>query len=380
MKPALRVCVAVVFVLTSGWVKGQSRLEQKPILAEQAFKNIQLLRGVPVDEFMQTMGFFAASTGLNCTDCHGEESSGDWAKYADDPPLKQTARKMVLLVRMINQTGFGGKRQVTCWSCHRGTTSPQVIPRLSVQYNGVQEEPDEILEQAYGAPSPDEILDKYVQAVGGVERAAALTSLTGKGTYEGYDTGHEQVSIDIFAKSPDRRTTIIHTGDGDSTTAFDGRAAWIAAPELMRPIPLLALTGGELDGTKVEAELSFPARIKQILIEWRVGDTVMIDDREVEVLQGKLARGGLPVKLYFDKQTNLLVRLVRFTDSPVGVVPTQIDYSDYRVVSGLKLPFRWVTTWTDGQSTTELTEVRVNAPIDEARFAKPSPPTKILKR
>src|SRR5262249_33229007 len=141
--------------------QAQSRQENqlpsdKPLLSEQAFRNIQLLRGIPVDEFMQTMGFFSASTGLNCTECHTEESGGDWAKYADDAPLKQTARKMIVMVTAINQANFGGQREVTCWSCHRGVNRPQVIPRLSVQYSNVMDdEPDETV-VGFGVPSADQ--------------------------------------------------------------------------------------------------------------------------------------------------------------------------------------------------------------------------------
>jgi hypothetical protein len=105
---------------------------QKPLMSEDAFKNIQVLRGIPVKEFMDTMGFFSASTGLNCTDCHTKESGGNWAKYADDTPLKQTARRMVVMVKAINQADFGGERRVTCYTCHAGNTDPQVLPSLTV--------------------------------------------------------------------------------------------------------------------------------------------------------------------------------------------------------------------------------------------------------
>src|SRR5205085_8475691 len=70
----------------------------------------------------------------------------------------------------------------------------------------------------------------------------------------------------------------------------------------------------------------------------------------------------------------LLVRQVRYTDSPVGMNPTQVDYADYRDVAGVKMPFKWTVTWTDGRSVIQLTDVKANAPVDAAKFAKPSPP------
>jgi hypothetical protein len=66
---------------------------------------------------------------------------------------------------------------------------------------------------------------------------------------------------------------------------------------------------------------------------------------------------------------------VRYTDSPVGKIPVQVDYSDYRDVSGVKMPFKFTMTWLDGRDNFELTQVRANVTIDAAKFAKPAPST-----
>jgi hypothetical protein len=130
------------------------------------------------------------------------------------------------------------------------------------------------------------------------------------------------------------------------------------------------LTGGELDGARLDAQLSFPAMIKQNLTDWHSGfPPSTIDDHAVQVISGT-APGGTLVKLYFDKTTGLLVRQTRFINTAVGVTPLHIDYSDYRVVSGVKVPFKWQMTWTDGQSTTELSDVQANAAVPAAKFVK----------
>jgi hypothetical protein len=167
---------------------------------------------------------------------------------------------------------------------------------------------------------------------------------------------------------------IVHTPNGDATTTYDGRNGWTAAPTTDRPIPLLALSGGDLNAAKLDADLCFPARIKQSLTEWRGGVPDTIDNRAVQVVQGRSA-ARTPVRLFFDKESGLLVRLVRYTDSPVGLNPTQIDYADYREVAGVKMPFRWTVTWLDGRSTIELTDVQPNVPVDAAKFARPAVPT-----
>ncbi len=342
-------------------------------MAEQYFKNVQVLRGISVKEFMDTMGFFAASLGENCTFCHVEESSGDWSKYADDNANKQTARKMILMMAAINKSYFGGRRMLTCYSCHRGGETPRVTPNLAEQYSApVLEEPDEITEQAAGAPSADQILEKYLQALGGAQRLANLTSFVARGTSQGFDDP-EKRPLEVYAKAPNERTVIVQTGNGPSTTTYDGHSGWIAAPEADQPMPVMALKGGDLQGASVDAKLFFPSGLKQAFSQWRVGPPTTINDRDVQVLQGSNS-GESPVKFYFDQQSGLLVRVVRYTNLPVGLNPTQVDYADYRDVSGFKFPFRWTVTWTDGRSVTELSQVQPNVPIDAAKFAQPNPP------
>src|SRR5215470_19650177 len=158
---------------------GQAGAQQKPLIAEDVFKNVQVLKGIPVNQFMETMGFFSAALGYNCTNCHGDAVLGNWEKYADDIPVKRTARRMVQVVNTINKDLFGGREAVTCYTCHRGSPSPKVIPSLLEQYSAPPaDDPNEIeiARRLASAPSADAILGRYIQALGGAERLAALTS------------------------------------------------------------------------------------------------------------------------------------------------------------------------------------------------------------
>ena len=116
-----------------------------------------------------------------------------------------------------------------------------------------------------------------MQAVGGAERVSALTNFTAKGTFIGFETEQTKVAMDLFAKAPNQRTMVVHTALGDSVRVFDGRTAWIASPD--RPVGLLTLTGGNLDGARIEATAAFPAQLRQCVNQWRVGAT-SIDDKE----------------------------------------------------------------------------------------------------
>jgi len=349
---------------------GQAAPAARPQMAEEVFKNVQVLKGIPVNEFLGIMGFFSASLGKSCVDCHDSDSG--WENYvADTNPNKRTARAMIGMMNVINKNFFGGRQVVTCYSCHRGGPNPKVTPNLAALYSPPAEnEPDDIVKQAPEAPSVDQILDKYIQALGGAQRLAGLTSLVIKGTSVGYGLTQDKRPVEIYAKAPGQRTTIVHSESGDTITTYDGRAGWIAAPNL--PVPVLPLTGGDLEGVKLDAELTFPTRIKQALGQWRVGPQSEIDDREVQVVQGT-SGGEAFATLYFDAESGLLVRQLRYASSPVGRMPTQIDYSDYREVSGVKIPFRWTMLWLDGRESFEATEVQANAAIDAAKFAKPAP-------
>jgi hypothetical protein len=341
-------------------------------MSEQAFKNVTVLKGIPVDEFMNTMGFIAAATNYNCNDCHVEPKvEGDWSVYAQETPRKAIARRMILMVQDINRTNFGGARVVTCYTCHRNLQgAPKITPRLADQYGEpptLDPNEVEITRQATEAPSADQVFDKYLQAVGGAQKAAAVTSIVFKGTYEGY--AEPKAPVDIYVKAPNQRTMIVHTDRGDRTTTCDGNNGWMAAPAADKPFPVISYTGGDLDGVRLDAVLSFPAGIKQAITKPLVGSS-SIDDKDVVVVQGTANGGRSSIKLYFDKQSGLLVRQVRFADTIIGRVPIQVDYSDYRDVAGagVKLPFHVITTWTDGQSDVLLTSAETNVPIEASKF------------
>ena len=351
--------------------QAQAALPTKELMAEDVYKNIQVFRGVPENQFLATMGFFTGSLSESCEFCHKSETT--WEAYAEDNDMKNMARKMVLMMNGINQAYFGGKREVTCYTCHRNSAIPKLTPTFADIYNPnpAPDDPDTITESVPGAPPAEPIIDKYLQAIGGVQRLAGLTSFVVKGTYEGYSAAEgEKRGIEIYAKAPGQRTTIMHTINGDMTTTYDSRTGWVAEPG--RPVPLLALTGLFLDVAKTEAELSFPARIKQTLKNWRVGDSVTIDGKDCDVLFAD-SSAGAPVKLYFDSNTGLLVRFTRFTDSPIGRYRYETDYSDYRLVGGIRMPYHQVLSWMDGKATITLTGIQTNIPIDDAKFAKPAP-------
>ena len=360
--------VAVVCLAGVATVAVRAQTGDAIPLTDSTFKNIMLLKGIPVDTFFDAMGMFANAMGNDCTYCHAPTAALDRNAFAIATPRIQRARQMIVMMNAINKQYFAGQPRVTCFTCHGGNQSPRSDPNIALQYSTPPEDPNVRDFPTDPTGSADQIFDRHLQALGGAARLAALKSFTAKGTYEGFDTAFEKVPVEIFAQAPNRYATTVHMSAGNSLRVYNGTGGWISGPDT--PVPLMTLTSGNLDRARLEALVAFPVGLKQAFNQWRVGRAVM-NDEEVRVLQA--SENGQPVvNLYFD-ESGMLVRLVRWTVTPVGFVPTQIDYSDFRDVAGVKVPFHRKVSQTYMQMTVELTDVQPNAAIDAARFAKPAP-------
>ena len=339
-------------------------------MSEAAFKNIRVLKGIPVDEFMGTMGLFSAALSFCCKDCHVGAGTSD-PHWEADPPRKVTARRMVQMVNTINQQNFAGRQVVTCWTCHRGSQNPAATPPLDTIYGTPTFTPTDVLPavptDTSGTPPADQILDNYIKALGGAPALARLTSFTAKGTSHLFGEVQEDPT-EIAAKAPNQLATLVHQREGDMARTYDGRAAWVMLP--LTVVGEYPLNASALEGAKLDAQLAFPGGLKQFFPTWRVSYPTTIDGKQVYVVQGT-GTSGLVATFYFDKQSGLLNRMVRYAGSAVGRVPTQIDFSDYRPVNGVMMPYKWVYGWVSGQEEYVLTEIQPNVPVDAAKFAKP---------
>ncbi len=342
--------------------------------AGEFFKNVTTanLKGLSVDDFLGTMGVISADLGFDCADCHPGAGS-DNANWVIDTPKKRTARRMIDMVAAINRTNFGGSQQVTCFTCHHGHDTPVTTIALDTLYGPPSDEHTDVIAAAQGLQSANQILDKYIQAVGGAQKLAGLKSFIASGTSTGYEGLGGGGSFQIFANAPDQRTILIqfkdHPERGESTRAFNGTTGWIKSPRgLLREY---AVTGSELEGLKLEAQMAFPGQIKTLFTNLRAGNPDSLNGNDVDIVQGTAAK-GLLVTLYFDKKSGLLVRMVRESPSPIGRMPSQADYGDYRDVGGIKFPFEYKFSWLDGRDSFKLSSVKVNVPIDPAIFSRPA--------
>lgn len=331
---------------------------------DQAFKNIQILKGIPAEQLIPTMQFIASSLGVECEYCHVE---GAFDK--DDKKPKQTARKMMEMMFAINKSTFENRREVTCYSCHRAGAHPVAIPVIATAGSEPVRVPEKAAHEedqgTNAADAIDPILEKYMAALGGASSIQKVTSRVENGTA---DLGGKQFPIEIYAQAPDKRLSVMHLPNGDSVTGYIGTVGWLSVPG--RPTQWMG--AGEADAARLDADLLLPVRLKQIFSDLRLMASQKIDGRDVTLLQGR-REGKPPVNFYFDQQSGLLVRQVRYIDTPLGWNPTQIDYADYRDSGGVKIPYRWTIARPRGQFTIKLEAVSPNIAIDEHKFALPAP-------
>jgi photosynthetic reaction center cytochrome c subunit len=344
----------IVFSL-AGMMAGQTGRAKTspddPKLSEQVFKNIQILKGIPSEQVIPAMQFISSSLGVDCSFCHVEG-----ALERDDKKAKGTARKMMQMMAVINQANFDGKRKVTCYSCHRGSTRPTSVPFIAEQETPPT--PDSTV------PQVDKILARYVEAAGGSSAIEKLSTRVAKGhvTLAG-----KQFPVEVFSKIPDKQMSVIHLPNGDSVTTYDGASGWT----LIQNRPLRYISNAEATSARLEADLQLPIHLKQMFDVTDTEKPEKIGDREVYVISAFNA-GELAAKLYFDKESGLLVRMVRYVGSPLGLNPTQIDYADYRQQGGVKIPFQETISRFRSRLDIQIDEATTNVPLDDAKFLPPA--------
>jgi hypothetical protein len=324
------------------------------------FKNLKVLNDTPSDLLLPSMQFITSSLGVHCEYCHVEN-----AFDKDDKKPKQTAREMMRMVEEINKTRFQGKREVTCYACHRGNPKPLTIPVIaSVPPRLATKAVSDDLPEAPNQPSPEKVISKYVAARGGANGFSSLTSLEERGTFDADARGFP---IEIYETRAGRSATLIHLPGADRITALDGTSGWLAFPGR----PARAMTSAEADAIRLDSDLQFGADLNEVFPEIKLKSLSKVGTAETVVLSGQ--RPGLPpVEMYFDATSGLLLRTVYYAPSALGLNPTQTDYSDYRRIGVVRFPFHWTSSTPTGRFNVQLTSVRTNVSIPEKVFSKPA--------
>lgn len=330
--------------------------------AGQAFKNVQVLKDIPADQLFPTMRFIRDSLGgVSCQFCHAGDD-----RASDEKPTKLMARKMIAMELAINKSTFEGRTQVTCYTCHRGSTDPVGTPVITGETAAAAT-------KAPALPTVDQILAKYVEALGGEQALRKVTSRIETGTADlpgggGPGGRATQGPMEFEAKAPNLNLLVLSAGNGSTTQGFDGTVAW--AQDNRGHVT--EATGAALERAKRVSDFYEPLDIKQEYMRMAVRGTQKIGDHDTYRVVGVPA-GDSREQLFFDTQTGLLVRRVVVTATPLGNDPTYIDYGDYRDAgAGVKVPFLIETSTYTQKTALHVQKVQENAQIDSGKFDKPA--------
>ena len=385
----LGVCAAAIGIAA----QGQPPPQPPPApgqLAPQYFKNIKVLTRVPADQLRTQMEYFTASLGVQCNFCHVQGQFD-----SDENPRKDRARKMMKMVDRFNEDPANDVT-VTCATCHHGRVPPERTPSLAVVMTQVEAEAAAAARAARAggpggpgrgapgsggpggqgrggrgtvppAPAPtesvDQVIEKYVQALGGAAALAAAKTRTLAGTQTTRDLQTQPIKVQEKA-SGEYRIDVASTPN-PAVRVWSPSGAWMSG---QGPNPR-DLEGVQAAQVSRPTDFGLALGLKKAFSGLTVRRYDTVDGKPAVVLEGR--RGDvINETLFFDRESGLLLRRAVQTRTAYGPLAEQVDYSDYRESGGIKVPFQIkYTTW--NQVTTEkFTDAQVNALVDDAIFSK----------
>jgi len=382
---SITLCLSIVSLLlifdNRSEVVRATKAQSPEKTVEQVEKNIKVLTGMPQSQLIPVMNFFSASMGRRCNYCH-VNNQGQWDYASDAKPEKAAAREMIKLVMDINKTTERLKLDpVSCYTCHRGRTSPQSIPVLPLPLpspppnaGGTGGPTPTASPQASPSatpelPSADEIFNKYAAALGGQTAIDRLKSRTAKGMVT--QANGNSFQFELSQAAPDKFYLLVTTPQGTVERGFNGQVGWEKTARGVREVSGAELinfkaTNGLFSLLKLKEQYSKPPRVRKD----------KIDDRDVYIIDGTTTENRR-MRLYFDATSGLLLRRTTTMPTIIGIIPDQIDLEDYREADGLKFPFtaRAATLELGNPtSTRRFTELKLNVPVDDSKFNMPPAP------
>src|SRR5271155_2386475 len=215
-------------------------------------------------------------------------------------------------------------------------------------------------------PSADQVLDHYVQAIGGRAAWLKLNSRVSKGSIEIPAMNNLTGTVEIHEKAPNFMLAVINLGGAAFEQGFDGSIGWSDNPQN----GLRELSGGELDDARREADFYHALDLRKNYTKITVTGIERVNEHDTYAVEAARADGA-PDKMYFDMQSGLLVRSVKHRYTPDGVSEFQADVEDYTEVDGVKLPFTVHQSGANAAFVIHFTEVHHNLQLTDGQFAKP---------
>jgi hypothetical protein len=366
-------------------------VQEKTIAQEGREKNVKLLGDVPVSQFIPIMNYFAVSLGRRCNFCH-VNNNGQWDYASDAKAEKNTAREMIKLVLNTNNTLQGLKLDpIACFTCHRGRNTPQsTIPlplavpsppaggqgRPAGAPAGATATPGA---QPQSSPTPrptptpaEEILNKYVTAIGGQANIDKVKSRAMKGSST--NGAGNPIPLEILQAPPNKFYILATLDQGTIERGFDGQVGWEKSARGVRELNSIEVWRLQ-NSLVLWGNLNFKNQYTRL----RTIGRDKVGDRDAYVIAANRSDTDVE-RLFFDVETGLLLRRITYLRTMVGTIPEQFDFEDYRDVDGLKLPFVVRVSSVDAGNpvaTRTFSEMKLNGPVDDGKFKMPSAPAPV---
>ncbi|HEV2668152.1 MAG TPA: photosynthetic reaction center cytochrome c subunit family protein [Blastocatellia bacterium] len=371
MKCGLRLLALTLFAIVGCCVaitprpsaQNQRGAEPQEKTAEQVYRNVQVFKGLPASQLYPAMNFISGALGVTCAHCH---IPNQFEK--DDKTAKQTARRMIEMTRALDRSGFGDAQAVTCYTCHRGQARPASVPAITPAATPQPTASD-------APPTIDQLLDKYVAALGGKEKLERITTLMMKGTETAAGLANNQAArtLEVYRKAPDRLLLVNAQGGNNSMRAFDGETGWQQFGGRA-----MGMSATDLGMIRREAQFDRNYNLRAQFTRMTGPGKARIGEREVWVIEAtpvetRIGPMGLERELlYFDASTGLLARRQIEAKTALGRMPLAIDFNDYREVEGVKWPFIVQQLFPNFGVTQQFSEIRPNIALEEERFKRPT--------
>jgi hypothetical protein len=249
-------------------------------------------------------------------------------------------------------------------------TAAQEKPKTDAQGKTEAPKAEEPKADTKAAPLPavDEILDKYVKAVGGKEAIEKIKSRSIKGSFDVEAFGVSGAPVEMLAKAPNKRATKVDVPNiGAFNQGFDGKNGWSSDPMS----GLRDLNGLELAQMKLDSDFYSDLNYKQNYAKLEVKGKEKVDSYETYLIEATPTE-GTPEKLYFDVSTGLLVRHDAERENAQGKMEVKTYLEDYKAVDGVKFPHMLKQVNDMMTIVIKLTDVKSNVEIDDAKFNKPA--------
>ncbi|HEY3251868.1 MAG TPA: c-type cytochrome [Ignavibacteria bacterium] len=333
--------------------------DNKP--AEEVYKNIQVLKGMPAGDLHMVMHFIRASLNVRCSFCHvHNEKDGTWTWESDSLEHKKTAREMITMVKNINTQFFEGVNSVTCFTCHRGGQRPAKTPVLPQFPPVVQksEQPDNL-------PEASVVFDNYYKALG-VTKPEDIKSKYSRGTSTLWDG--KSFPIEIYQQAPDKFLSILTAPDGSKIyRGYDGNKGWTQNGNEINEVE-----GYDLEKLKQWADFYKDLDFKNRYTETKVLATDTVDGLTCYVVGGTINENKFD-RLYFDISTGLLIRKTTSVKSILGSIPDRVEFGNYKATDGMKAPYSVRLSYLDPWAETirEFAEIKYNVSTDNINFSMP---------